>query len=60
MKGNNSMELNEATMIEVVQFWLDNKMFRENAAPQVTAVKTSPDSGYTRLFKIETTDRAAS
>lgn len=25
MKGNNEMVLNTATMIEIVQYWLDNK-----------------------------------
>jgi hypothetical protein len=60
MQGNNTMELNEATMIEALQFWLDKKMFRGDAAPKVTAVKPGTSDRYCTTFNVETTDRAAS
>lgn len=37
MKGNNTMLLNGATMIEVVQFWL-NSQFKPGHAPTVRNV----------------------
>jgi len=41
MKGNNQLVLNEATMIEAVQFWLDSKMMP--TAPKVTQVAGPTD-----------------
>ena len=41
MKGNNQLVLNEATMIEAVQFWLDSKMVA--TAPRVTQVAGPTD-----------------
>jgi hypothetical protein len=41
MKGNNQLVLNEATMIEAVQFWLDSKM--TPTAPKVTQVAGPAD-----------------
>lgn len=49
MKGNNKLILNEATMIEAVQFWLDSKMVHK--APKVTNVKHI-GSGYDNSFEI--------
>lgn len=37
MKGNNELKLNEATMMEVVQEWLDRQL--PGGAPTVTSVK---------------------
>lgn len=56
MQGNNTMELNEATMIAALQFWLDSQ-FRENLAPKVTAVSFSGNGYTSKTFKVETTDR---
>lgn len=40
MKGNNQMMLNQATMCEAVQYWLENKVFgQNNISPEVTVVK---------------------
>lgn len=40
MYGCNSMELNEATMKEIVQYWLDNKFLNQhNGSPKVGSVK---------------------
>ena len=41
MKGNNEIKLNQATMIDAMQQWLDSVM--PNNAPKVTAVKVSDD-----------------
>jgi len=50
MKGNNTLQLNEATMIEAVQYWL-NGQFVIGRAPKVTGV-TCKDS-YSSEFEIE-------
>jgi len=49
MKGSNDLILNEATMIEAVQFWLDSKMVPQ--APKVTGVKAK-DDGYSKTFTV--------
>ena len=49
MKGNNELILNEATMIEAVQFWLDSRMVQ--MAPKVTGVN-SKNEGYSKTFEI--------
>ena len=51
MKGNNELILNEATMIQAIQFWLDSKMVQQ--APKVTSVKPDKDTGpYPLSFKV--------
>lgn len=38
MTGNNEMVLNEATMMEIVQFWLNNKFLnKDEHSPHVTS-----------------------
>lgn len=49
MKGSNSLILNEATMIEAVQFWLDSKMVQH--APKVTGVNAKTDV-YSKTFTV--------
>ena len=49
MKGTNDLILNEATMIEAVQFWLDSKLVHQ--APKVTNVKAVKDS-YSSTFEV--------
>ncbi len=50
MKGNNELNLNEATMIEVVQYWLNAQM-HAGKAPEVYRVQ--PDrSGSFNCFII--------
>lgn len=40
MKGSNKLYLNEATIIEAVDYWLRNKIWNANeSAPAVKAVK---------------------
>ena len=50
MKGNNELNLNEATMIEAVQFWL-NAQFLEGKAPTVKSIKGGT-STYDNTFKV--------
>jgi len=49
MKGNNELILNEATMIEIVQAWLNANMLGD--VPLVSAVVASND--VKNLFKIK-------
>lgn len=58
MKGNNMIELNQATMMVAVQYWLDSQ-FRDGLAPQVTAVTPGRDA-YSVIFQVEVTDCTAS
>ena len=50
MKGSNDLILNEATMIEAIQFWLDAEMAQP--APKVTSVKSESGSLYSNTFKV--------
>ena len=54
MKGNISIHLNQSTMIEAVQYWLDNVVFNEAARQNVRSV-----TGDEQMigFKIELEDR---
>lgn len=46
MKGNNRLVLNTATMIEIVQYWLNNKLLNaDEPRPTVTAVAPLSSSG---------------
>lgn len=49
MKGLNELNLNEATMIEAVQFWLDNQ-WASSVAPRVINVKPDSNGGYSCIF----------
>lgn len=55
MIGNNSLIVNQATMIEIAQFWIDSK-FAESA-PKVTRVDKTPDAFQKETFTIELTNR---
>ena len=44
VKGNNELCLNEATMIEAVQFWLQSVM-AEGKAPKVTGIQMDGQAG---------------
>jgi hypothetical protein len=48
MKGNNELILNEATMIEIVQAWLNANMLGD--VPSVTGVNVA--NNISNLFKI--------
>lgn len=53
MVGNNSMQLNEATMITIVQYWLDNKFLnKDEKSPKVVAFKRGGNT-YDNNFEIE-------
>lgn len=55
MKGNNELKLNEATMMEVVQEWLDRQL--PAGAPTVTSVKGG-SSNYDLTFTVGLTTEA--
>lgn len=50
LKGNNTLSLNQATMVEVVQQWV-NSQFKEAGKLKVTGVKETHDGG-ARVFEI--------
>ena len=50
MKGKNEMLLNEATMIEITQQWLDRQL--TGNAPVVTSVKHEGGDRYCNTFKV--------
>lgn len=52
MIGNNELHLNEATMIQALQYWLDSKMV--NTAPTVTGISMPDKYSSTFVVKLET------
>ena len=57
MIGTNELKLNEATMIEVVEYWLTNKVLRHDSpAPRVASVKAS-NNGYDSQFTVTLEER---
>ena len=42
MKGRNEIILNQATMIEALQYWMDSQ-FQPGKSPRVTRIETVPD-----------------
>ena len=57
MKGNNTLVLNQSTMIEALQLWLNSEM-REGKAQKVDAVKMSTTGNYD-TFEVVVTDPEA-
>lgn len=57
MKGNNTLELNEATLIEAMQEYLDKRMTEHS--PRVTAVKSSK-VGLSDGFTVRVEERSPS
>lgn len=55
MIGNNTLTLNEATLVQAVQEWLDKRM---NPSPKVGSVKAATGSAHkTDSFDVQLTDR---
>ena len=52
MKGNNTLTLNEATMIEAVQEYLTKRM-GSTYVPKVTSVKPASDKSYSSVQVFE-------
>lgn len=50
MTGNNEMKINEATMMEAVQLWLNDQF---KVPPKVTSVEESKASSYSKEFTIQ-------
>lgn len=59
MKGNNSFELNAATMIAALQLYFD-KTFRDGESPIVTAIRPSPSPCEGRTFTVTVKERETS
>lgn len=57
MKGQNTLQLNEATLIDALQEYIDKRM--GSYAPKVTAVKMESGGGYSKTFEVKTDDKPA-
>lgn len=55
MIGNNELHLNQATLIQAMQEWLDKRLL--GYAPKVTAVKSESKGYSVETFIVSTTDR---
>jgi hypothetical protein len=51
MIGNNSIEMNQGTMIEAVEFYLNSRVMRDGAAVKVKDIKAK--SGYGPSYTVE-------
>ena len=59
MIGSNSMELNEATMIVIVQYYLDNKLLnKDESSPKVTGIRRVVSPGGSDTFVVTLTSDA--
>lgn len=56
MTGNNELTLNQATMIEALQMWLDAQMMA-GKAPKVTSVAAKSGVYDSEAFVVALTDR---
>ncbi len=52
MKGVNELILNEATMIEALQAWINAKMVTADAIKVTSVEKVTGSDHYSRTFKI--------
>lgn len=50
MKGNNTIEMNAATVMTAVQYYFDTVLFKEGASPKVTNIEGYAGTG--SLFKV--------
>jgi len=50
MTGNNEIKINEATMMEAVQLWLNDQF---KVPPKVTSVEQSKTGSYSNEFTIQ-------
>lgn len=55
MKGNNKLHLNQATMIEALQYYLEREM--PTNTPKVTEVSQGQSRGGAAEFEISVTDK---
>jgi phage-related protein len=57
MKGSNEIHLNQITMQEVVQHYLDNVLFAEGKSPKVDEVRRDPSQTYAHHFIVQLKER---
>lgn len=55
MKGNNELQLNQSTMIQAVQTWLDTNVLRDGHGQKVVAVEQS--NSIDGFFVVKLTDQ---
>ena len=58
MKGHNELILNTATMMEIVQYWLDNKVLSADSVGSVfvTGFTATKDTYSAPTFTVQTSD----
>lgn len=54
MKGNNELRLNQATMIEALQLWVDSQFAKD--APRVVSIEELSSTNYCKEFSVKVTD----
>ena len=61
MKGSNTLELNEATVIEALQYYFDNCLFKHGQTPLVTSIKLSKNTAsiYATTFEVTVNSEGA-
>jgi hypothetical protein len=50
MIGNNTLELNQATMVMAIQYWLESVMMPKHVPKVISVVATT--SGYDKMFEV--------
>lgn len=61
MKGNNEMVLNTATMMEIVQYYLNNKLLnKDEHAPTVTGFALNRSHALDNTFVVSLSSEAGS
>lgn len=54
MRGHNKIQFNAASMIEIVQYYLDNKMLNpQEPRPKVTSVEALSSGRLDNIFEVQ-------
>lgn len=57
MIGNNTIELNQATMCAALQHYFDTVLFAPGMAPKVSKVRGEVVNNHTGVFEVETEEK---
>lgn len=58
LKGNNSINLNESTVIAALQYYFDKVLFAEGQSPTVTSVAVNSSKYDAREFTVQLKESA--
>ena len=54
MRGNNTLILYEGTILDALQYYFDNVLYKESCAPKVVSVdRESGHGSYSKSFRVE-------